>query len=128
MIFPDPWLDAADIAGRLQQPEGTLVAVVGARAWCAKCRQLHPAFARLAGLSKASNTVWLWLDLEDHAEFLGRFVPEDLPLLLHLREGQLMEWGTVEAFDRTGWRLRPSGRAEDLPPLWKIFSTANWAE
>ncbi len=128
MIFPDPWLDAADIAERLQQPEGTLVAVIGARAWCAKCRLLHSEFARLAGLSKASNTVWLWLDLEDHSEFLGRFVPEDLPLLLHLRGGQLVEAGAIETFDHTGWRVRPSGQAEDLPPLWKIFSTTNWAE
>ncbi|AGU47388.1 hypothetical protein VAPA_1c02580 [Variovorax paradoxus B4] len=129
MTMLDPWRHAADIAERLQQPDGSLITVLGAQAWCDKCRRLRPEFERLAARQgRLLNTAWLWLDLEDHAEFLGRFIPEDLPLLLHFREGRLLECGIVEAFENAGWRLQPMNEPENLPSLWATFSMENWAK
>lgn len=77
----DPWRDAETIAYRLGRTGSRLVVVLGAEAWCQKCRDLRPAFDRLAAQSHEAD-LWLWLDLEDHAEFLGEHIPEDLPMLL----------------------------------------------
>lgn len=77
----DPWRDAALLANRLSRPGNQLIMVLGAESWCDKCRKLRPDFDRLAAQAHEYET-WLWLDLEDHAEFLGDHIPDDLPMLL----------------------------------------------
>lgn len=84
----DPWLDAATIAASLQQRSASLVVLLGAESWCAKCRELRPVFE--AAAANATAGAWLWLDLEEHAEFIGDFVPDDMPLLLVYFEGKLL--------------------------------------
>ena len=78
----DPWNSAAEIAKRLSMPNSHLVVILGALRWCQKCRDLYPEFEALASQQSASHLTMLWLDLEDHAEFIGDFTPDDLPLLL----------------------------------------------
>lgn len=88
----DPWRDGPLIAQHLANPSTRLFIVLGAEAWCQKCRQVRPAFntwAKQAAL-RGELCLWLWLDLEDHAELLGGYIPDDLPLLLEYGAGQLV--------------------------------------
>ncbi|MES2261512.1 MAG: thioredoxin [Pseudomonadota bacterium] len=77
----NPWQDARLIATRLAVPGARLVLVLGAEEWCSKCSAFKPHFDACAATA-LDNETWLWLDLEEHAEFLGDFIPDNLPLLL----------------------------------------------
>ncbi|MFZ6674201.1 thioredoxin domain-containing protein [Undibacterium sp. Xuan67W] len=77
----DPWDDASLLAQRLSPANAQLFILIGAEQWCAKCRDLRPQFDSLAAQAKLDE-VWLWLDLEDHAEFIGDYLPENLPMLI----------------------------------------------
>ena len=85
----DPWTDAAAIATRLNGPSARLTLIIGAINWCETCRTLKPVFESLAAEHGGKNDTWLWLDLEDHAEFLDDFIPDSLPLLVSYRGAQL---------------------------------------
>ncbi|NHZ93420.1 thioredoxin [Massilia sp. CCM 8733] len=85
----DPWTDAAAIATRLNAPSARLTLIIGATGWCETCRTLKPVFESLAAEHGGKNDTWLWLDLEDHAEFLDDFIPDSLPLLVSYRGAQL---------------------------------------
>ncbi len=85
----DPWIDAADIAKRIAAPETLLVVVIGAQAWCQKCRDFYPAFCRYTQQAQGQD-VYCWLDMEEHQEFLGRFVPETLPWLCVYQGQQIL--------------------------------------
>jgi thioredoxin-like negative regulator of GroEL len=124
----DPWLDAQAIAQRLAQPDAELVVVIGAQGWCEKCRRLRPAFDRLAANRQGLRDVWLWLDLEEHADFFGGYIPDDLPLLLQFRAGRLLEWGVAGGFDEARWQIAAAPARADRPaPLWDILTVRNWA-
>lgn len=85
----DPWNDAAVIAARLQAPSARLVLIIGAESWCETCRSLGPVFDTLAQDSGKPGDTWLWLDLEEHADFLDNFIPDSLPLLISYSGSQL---------------------------------------
>lgn len=85
----DPWTDAAAIATRLNASSARLTLIIGATGWCETCRTLKPVFESLAAEHGTKNDAWLWLDLEDHAEFLDDFIPENLPLLVSYKGNQL---------------------------------------
>jgi hypothetical protein len=85
----DPWTDAAAIAARLNAPSARLTVIIGATLWCASCRTFRPVFESLAAQQGQAHDTWLWLDLEEHAEFLDDFIPDNLPLLLSYRGAQL---------------------------------------
>ncbi|QBE66536.1 thioredoxin [Pseudoduganella lutea] len=80
----DPWDDASILADRLSNPNANLFVIIGAESWCAKCRELRPQFDELAKRADPSD-VWLWLDLEDHVDFIGDYVPDNLPMLVSYR-------------------------------------------
>lgn len=84
----DPWDDAQALAERLTQPHAKLTVVIGALAWCQKCRDYLPIFEQRAAQAPA-NESHVWLDLEEHTAFLGGFIPDDLPLQLTYESGQL---------------------------------------
>ncbi len=48
--------------------------------WCGACRGWRPAFESLA--PKYPDIVFLWIDIEDHAELLGDLDIENFPSLL----------------------------------------------
>ncbi|NHZ44607.1 thioredoxin family protein [Massilia aquatica] len=85
----DPWDDASLLAERLRTAHALLFILVGAEKWCIKCRDLRPQFDSLAREAK-QDEVWLWLDLEDHSEFIGDYSPESLPVLLSYRATELI--------------------------------------
>jgi hypothetical protein len=84
----DPWLDARAIADRAAQPEARMILVLGAENWCDKCSVFRPHFDARA-VAARDNEIWLWLDLEEHAEFLDDYLPDDLPQLI-VYEGEAM--------------------------------------
>jgi thioredoxin-like negative regulator of GroEL len=94
-IALDPWNDASVLAERLSKNDAALFIIVGAEQWCEKCRDLRPQFdAYLAQIN--SQDVWLWLDLEDHAEFMGNYMPESLPMLIAYRGSRLVASQVLE--------------------------------
>jgi len=139
----DPWTDAAKLAQRLSEPGTELLIVLGAETWCEKCRRLRPAFDALtAGMSR--HILPMWLDLEDHADFLHGFIPPDLPLLLRWRQGVCVQAAVLsdiqpEAPQSEQVKLRPlviegtrlrdphHGDLVEIPLLWAEFSAASWA-
>ncbi len=139
MATLDPWADTQAIAQHLRQPDTELLVVIGATAWCQKCQRLRPGFEQLA-LALPKQVLPLWLDLEDHAEFLGAFVPPDLPLLLRWREGTCVQAAVLQDIQPTapdpGERVRlqplavegehlqdPSdGALLAFPALWQEFA------
>ena len=85
----DPWTDAATLAARLSLPAMRLVVIVGAEAWCQSCRKFRPEFEALAAQQDPERDAWVWLDLEEHAEFLGDFIPDNLPVLISYKGTEL---------------------------------------
>ncbi|MEH6461968.1 thioredoxin family protein [Chitinimonas sp. JJ19] len=126
----DLWLDAARLAERLSQPDSQLIAVIGAEAWCQKCRQLKPLFETAAHNAQPNET-WLWLDLEDHAEFIGPHIPDDLPTLLHYRQGKLIAHGTLPtgtaAFEPAMQAASQHAAKPDIG-LFQRLTSANWSQ
>lgn len=140
----DPWQDAAALARRLRDPGSELLVVLGAEGWCSKCQRLRPAFDALAA-GLPAPLIAMWLDLEEHAEFLDGFIPPDLPLLLRWRQGVCVQAAVIDdiALDAPqdervklqplaieGTRVRDPHQGEliELPRLWTEFTTATWAE
>jgi len=119
--------------------------VIGAEAWCQKCQRLRPAFEAVCKVTVPPHVAWLWLDLEEHADFLSGFIPPDLPLLLRWRDGLCVQAAVVvnidpdaAPFDRVrlnplsieGAQLRDphQGALIELPQLWSEFAVADWAK
>jgi hypothetical protein len=128
----DPWLDAAHIASQLQEDDAELLIALGAEAWCEKCRNLRAPFEALCAAQAPENCTWMWLDLEEHEEFLGDFVPEDLPLLLRYQRGVLVQAVVLEGVDahsetEVRERLREVPTPDDVPDLWRVFTSKDWA-
>lgn len=91
----DPWIHAREIAERLAQPSARLVVVLGAESWCEKCRVFRAVFNDWAIQAEPSE-VRLWLDLEEHAEFIGAYLPPGLPMLFAYEGGRLMQAKVLE--------------------------------
>jgi thiol-disulfide isomerase/thioredoxin len=129
----DPWDDAQSIAQCLKKPGSLLVVVIGAEAWCEKCKALKPFFDAQAG-HVPEHVVFLWLDLEDHADFLGDYVPESLPQLCVYQRGKLIRKvvldGTPESL-RKALQSHPSGVSAlgdgNDPGIYQRLVQQDWA-
>lgn len=125
----DPWDDAQAIATRLQRADVRLVILIGAEAWCEKCRILRPMFEQRANCAPATE-VWMWLDLEEHTEFIGDYLPHDLPLLIQYRGPTLLgltALGTDEA--QLDQALAEPGLTPEAPhpPIRDRLLREDWA-
>lgn len=67
--------------------EPLLVACLCAQ-WCGVCRDWQPQFAALA--EHFPQARWLWLDVEDCADYLGGYEPENFPVLAVQRGDKLL--------------------------------------
>ena len=94
MAALDPWDDADVLAQRLQYPDALLFILIGAEQWCARCRDMRPYFDALTAEAQRDET-WLRFDLEEHAEFLGDYLPDDLPVLVAYRGKELVSCAVV---------------------------------
>lgn len=124
----DPWRDARLLAERLRAG-ASLVILLGAEAWCQKCRRFRPLFETWAMQADAS-VVGLWLDLDEHAEFLNGYIPDDLPQVLVYRDRVLtvncvLEEASSAAIEAT---IRTVG-ANSLtdPGVFDRLLQENWA-
>ena len=112
----DPWNDASVLADRLRQKDAALFVIVGAEQWCEKCRDLRPHFD--AYMAQAdSQEIWLWLDLEDHTEFMGDYMPDSLPMLIAYKGSKLV---TCQVLDVT-----PNVLSETVSQINKASLTAH---
>lgn len=130
MTMLDPWHDAAAIAARLAAPAARLVVLIGAESWCERCRTLKPAFES-AALQAGQDETWIWLDLEDHADFLDGFMPDDLPILVRY-DGPVLSGAmvgrAVTAAAFTNAQVWPAHQAPaGLPDLRGRLMAADWA-
>ncbi|MCE3604648.1 thioredoxin [Massilia sp. P8910] len=91
----DPWNDASLLAQRLSTPHARLHVLIGAEAWCATCRHVRPQYDALAAQASVDE-IWLWLDLEDHSEFIGDYLPDTLPMLIAYHGTNLLGCVPVE--------------------------------
>ncbi|MDQ1834140.1 thioredoxin family protein [Massilia scottii] len=127
----DPWTDAAAIAGRLASPSSRLILVIGAESWCETCRVFRPVFDSVARQRADSNETWLWLDLEEHVEFLGDYIPDGLPLLVVYNEAQLTHASIISDAGATVLEelLEQTSRIEHdhLPDLRSRLMASDWA-
>lgn len=83
----DPYLPA-----RLAGQNAILVACLCAD-WCGTCREYLPKFQALA--ERLPTHVFLWLDVEDHAELIGDDDIEDFPTLLVQDATGIRFYGTM---------------------------------
>jgi thiol-disulfide isomerase/thioredoxin len=124
----DPWEDAAQIAQLLNQSGAELIVAIGAEQWCEKCALLRPKFEQLPAQA-GPQRVCLWFDLEDHAEFIGSFIPEDLPLMMRWQNGQCIQIAVITSIQTDQHppiTLRDTDMPDDLPNLWQILTQPNW--
>lgn len=91
----DPWNDAAQIAAHLNDNTVQLIVGLGAE-WCSLCVSVRPGFAVLAAAAPPAEH-WLWLNLEEHSELLGDFMPQTLPLLWVYQGSKLVAHGQIDA-------------------------------
>lgn len=126
----DPWDDAAEIARRLEAGD-RLVVMIGAEAWCTSCQVLRPVFERFAGDQTNQGHVFLWLDLEDHSEFIGDFVPPSLPFLLAYDRGALTHGLIVDDLTTHGLGEALASRQrieyEGMPSLHERLLLTDWS-
>lgn len=116
----DPWDDAQLLAQRLAQPDARLVVVIGAMAWCQKCRDYWPIFEQQAASAPASES-HVWLDLEEHSAFLGTFVPDDLPLELTYASGHIVQARVCNGHNTD----QPHGPVDT--DIYALLCADNWA-
>lgn len=88
----NPWNDFHHIQASLDSMEPLLIVALGA-SWCHKCAPLKDKFIDLAE-NDVSAAKWLWLDLDEHCEFLGNFSPETIPLIWIYQGKNLIRFGT----------------------------------
>lgn len=129
----DPWRDARDIAALLSSEDALLVVLLGAEQWCARCRAIRPLFDELAGRRRA-NEVWLWLDMEDHADFIGDEFPDNLPTLMAYRGSRIVmshilatEAVSIDAMVEAARSAPPPAGLSD-PGIRTRLLVADWAQ
>jgi hypothetical protein len=126
MSLSDPWLDAEQIKVTLQHPKAELTVLIGA-AWCDKCQEMKQDFEKASETGHEKH-IWLCLDLEEHAEFILPYFPDNLPILLQYQKGQLKTSGIVKPTGDGNWTFlddQPVNTAE-LPNFWERFSQDDW--
>lgn len=133
MLF-DPWEQAASLARLLENARAStrLVVALGAQ-WCHQCEERRPLFDALAQTPQGPTTdLFIWLDLDEHAHFLGDYVPEDLPELLIYKQGQLCNRGVLNNLSEGLALLNNVGAPivlpeTDHPDVWQRLLEPDWA-
>jgi thioredoxin 1 len=68
--------------------------------WCGVCREYSQVFAQL-GVELSAQAQFLWIDVEDAADQLGRLDVENFPSLLIARGDALLFFGAVTPYVET---------------------------
>lgn len=91
----------------------TLVACLCAR-WCRTCDEYRITFDRLA--QRRPQTGFLWLDVEDDAEFIGNIDVDDFPTLLIVADGTPRFFGPLTPQESTLERLLDWAESDGRTP------------
>ncbi|MGN6389444.1 MAG: thioredoxin family protein [Burkholderiaceae bacterium] len=83
--------DRAGLAGLLRE-DNWIVACLCAD-WCDVCKQYRPGFAALA--AQHPDKLFLWIDIEDHADVVGDLDVDNFPTLLMQRGDQVAFYGPL---------------------------------
>lgn len=86
----------------LAEEAGWIVACLCA-AWCDVCKQYRPDFDKLADAHPDKR--FLWIDVEDEADFIGDIDVDNFPTLLIQRGDRVRFFGTVLPDARLAERL-----------------------
>ncbi|GIZ51502.1 thioredoxin family protein [Noviherbaspirillum aridicola] len=81
----------ARLADWLEQDNWVIACLCAA--WCDTCRGYREGFDRLA--AKHPDKRFVWIDIEDEADFIGDIDVENFPTLLIQRGDQVAFFGTV---------------------------------
>jgi len=127
----DPWDDADLLAQRLRQPDALLFIMIGAEQWCARCRDMRPRVDAMVAQAEPDDT-WLLFDLEEHAEFLCNYLPEDLPVLVAYRGEELVSCAVLESGAALGLVVARARLASGLeladPGIRERLLLQDWAD
>lgn len=81
----------AQLAAWLEQDDWVVACLCAA--WCDTCRSYRDGFDRLA--AKHPDKRFVWIDIEDQADFIGDIDVENFPTLLMQRGASVAFFGTV---------------------------------
>ena len=81
----------AQLAAWLEQDNWVVACLCAA--WCDTCRGYRESFDRLA--ARHADKRFVWIDIEDEADFIGDIDVENFPTLLIQRGDQVAFFGTV---------------------------------
>ena len=86
-----------------QMTDDTWVVACLCAAWCDVCSAYRPGFEALA--AENPDTLFLWIDIEDRADFVGDFDVENFPTILIQRADEVVFYGTTLPDPRIALRL-----------------------
>jgi hypothetical protein len=125
----DPWDDAHELTRQLKRPGARLILAIGAESWCKKCKIFHPLFETRARQANRDET-WIWLDMEEHAEFIGAYLPSDLPMLICYENSILVSMQSItlnaEALEHALIHSVIEANQQD-PGIFIRLTQENWA-
>lgn len=88
--------------------------------WCGACRGWRPTFETLA--EKYPDIVFLWIDIEDHADLLGDLDVENFPSLL-IQYGNIVNFfGCIHPDAGVAERLLKSQLDTDIGEMQRLAS------
>ena len=89
--------------------------------WCGACRTWRPAFEALS--EKYPDIVFLWIDIEDHAELLGDLDIENFPSLL-IQFGDIVNFfGCIHPDAGVAERLLKSQLDTDIAEMKRLAAS-----
>ena len=129
MDLLDPWDDAQRIADRLRLPDGTLHVFIGMESSCIKCAILRQVWNEyVTALPADDNQVWMWLDTDEHGEFLGDYIPNDPPVYIRYKNGTRTVIASLKGFSSGQLEIQAQDEAQSIPDFYVALTNDNWSE
>lgn len=101
--------------------DGWVVACLCA-AWCGTCGTYRATFEQLAG--RHPDKLFVWIDIEDHADIVGDLDVENFPTLLIQRDDVVAFFGTMLPDPALADRLVKAQAALDAAELARLAASS----
>ncbi len=96
-------------------PKASLFAACLCAQWCGTCRDYQARFEEAQ--SQFPGATWVWVDIEEQAQWVEPLDLEDFPTLLLAVDGKPTFFGTLTPQPETLARLLKAKLLADAPPL-----------